>query len=322
MPKDSKDTDLASTTLQTVMGAGKSIALKARYPDGREFGLHIEDLAYSVDKRLSLRCLLPLPGIHRERDGTLYKSNDSTTQEFNELKHSLRLLEDAGWYIRLIPDRPLVSSLSGDDDAVIYYEYLNDKPGPIFSTQRRDIKHYIDQFEAHWNHSFDTSAIESLYEQVKPFAQAQESIQIAVVSFEAWTRIIAQLSESPELLHKLPPRKFEELIAELLHRDGLEVHLTPQSRDGGRDILAFQRTTVGKHLYLVECKRHGPANPVGVSIVQRLYGVVTQERATAGLIVTTSRFTKDALSFAGTVQHQLGLKDYEALKAWLKAHLP
>jgi hypothetical protein len=322
MSKNSEDTELASTTLKLLMGAGESIALIARYPDGREFGLHIEDLAYSVDKRLSLRCLLPLPGIHRERDGKLFRSNDSTALELHELHHSVRLLEDAGWHIRLIPDKPLVSSLSADDEGVIYYEYLNDKPGPFLSTQPRGINHYIDQFEHHWAHSFDISAIESLYEQVKPFAQTQQATQIAVISFEAWTKLIGELSKKPEILHKLPPRRFEELIAELLSRDGLEVHLTPQTRDGGRDILAFQNSTVGRHLYLVECKRHNPGNPVGVSIVQRLYGVVTQERATAGLIVTTSRFTKDALSFAETVQHQIGLKDYEVLKHWLKAHLP
>jgi hypothetical protein len=305
-----------------LMGAGEFIALKARYPDGRDFGLHIEDLAYSVDKRLSLRCLLPLPGIHRDRDGTLFRSNDSTDMELHELQQSLRLLEDAGWHIRLIPDKPSVSSLSVDDEGVIYYEYLNDKPGPFFSAQPRDINHYVQQFEHHWEHSFDISAIENLYEQVKPFALAQQATQIAVVSFEAWTKLIAEFSKKPEILQELPPRKFEELIAELLSRDGLEVHLTPQTRDGGRDILAFQNSIVGKHLYLVECKRHNLGNPVGVSIVQRLYGVITQERATAGLIVTTSRFTKDALSFAETVQHQIGLKDYEVLKQWLKTYLP
>ena len=112
----------------------------------------------------------------------------------------------------------------------------------------------------------------------------------------------------------------KELVAELLAREGLEVQLTPSTRDGGRDILAFQETPVGKHLYLVECKRHMLERPVGVAVVRQLYGVITQERATAGLIVATSRFSRDALTFAETVRHQMGLKDYEAIKAWLREH--
>ena len=45
------------------------------------------------------------------------------------------------------------------------------------------------------------------------------------------------------------PHKFEELITELLEREGMNVHLTPKTRDGGRDILASLNTAVGEHLY-------------------------------------------------------------------------
>ena len=53
----------------------------------------------------------------------------------------------------------------------------------------------------------------------------------------------------------------------------------------------------------------------------QLYGVVAQERATAGLVVATSHFTREALTFADTVRHQMGLKDYDAIKAWLHAQV-
>ena len=162
---------------------------------------------------------------------------------------------------------------------------------------------------------------EGLYDQSQAFLRPEEATQIAIVSREAWTKLIGELWRSPELLHGLDPRKFEELIAELLVREGLDVHLTPRTRDGGRDILAFCQTPVGKHLYLVECKRHQPKNPVGIAVVQRLYGVVAQERATSGLIVTTSLFSKDALAFADTVKYQIGLKDYEDLKRWLRSQM-
>ena len=60
MPNNQHNDDLAATAIHMIIGAGESIALKARYVDGREFGLRLEDFVNSVDNRLSLRCLLPL----------------------------------------------------------------------------------------------------------------------------------------------------------------------------------------------------------------------------------------------------------------------
>lgn len=308
------------TAIQMLIGAGETIALKARYLDGREFGLQLEDLANSIDNRLFLRFLLPLPGLMRERNGSIYKDREAEHAELDSLKQSLVILEDAGWQTRLIPDRPLVSSLGVDNDSVIYYEYLNDRPAPFFSSKPRDVTHYADQFENHWATSFPPSEIETLYDEERSLLRPTETKQIAIVSHQAWAELIERLSLNPDLLHQLTPRKFEELIAELLTRDGLEVHLTPETRDGGRDVLAFHETPVGRLLYLVECKRHLPNRPVGIAIVQRLYGVLSHERATAGLVVTTSRFSKEALTFAETVRHQLRLKDYEAVKQWLKKY--
>jgi hypothetical protein len=322
MPDNQHNDDLAVTAIRMVIGAGESIALKARHVDGREFGLRLEDLANSVDSRLSLRCLLPLPGIYRDRDGSVHKETEVQDIELESLKRSLNVLEAAGWQGRLIPDRPLVSSLSVDNDAVIYYEYLNSSPGPFFSADARRVAHYLDQFESHWATSFELSSAETLYDLSRSFIRATETPQIATVSHEAWTSLISRLSKNPELLHNLHPRKFEELVAELLSREGLEIHLTPETRDRGRDVLAFHQTPVGRLLYLVECKRHLRTRPVGIGIVQRLYGVVAQERATAGLIVTTSRFSKEALTFAETVKHRLGLRDYENMKIWLRKHGP
>ena len=311
------DAAFATEVSQLIIGAGEAIALKSRHVDLREFGFQPEDIANLADQRLCLRCLVPLPGLYRNRDGSIYKERDIEYSEFGSLKSSLSILEDAGWQTRLIPDRPLVSSLSIDRNAVIYYEYLNDRPGPFLSTKRGDIAHYLDQFETSWATSFEVSDVETLYDESKSLGSLGGP-QIAVFSHETWTGLIDRLSIKPRLLYELPPRKFEELIAELLAREGLEVHLTPETRDGGRDILAFHQTPVGKLLYLVECKRFRPDRPVGIAIVQRLYGVVQQERANAGLVVTTSRFSNGALTFADTVQHQLRLRDYEALKIWLQ----
>jgi restriction endonuclease Mrr len=303
-----------------VMGAGESIALNARHADGREFGLSIEDIAYSVDTRLRLRCLLPLPGLYQNRDGSLSRNRRVGTS-LEDLKQSLLALEGSGWEVRLIPDAPLTSSLVVDEDAVIYYQYLNDTPGPFYSSERSQVRQYREGFENAWAQSYAVSGAQALYDRAEVFGLPEASGRLAVVSHEAWEELIQELSRFPERLHDLDPRKFEELIAELLAREGLDVQITPSTRDGGRDILAFHETAIGRHLYLVECKRHRPERPVGVSVVRQLYGVVAQERATAGLVVATARFSREALTFVEAVKHQMGLKDYDAVTNWIRAHV-
>jgi len=129
--------------------------------------------------------------------------------------------------------------------------------------------------------------------------------------------LLAHLAANPSALRELNPRHFEGVVAELFRKRGFAVELTPRTRDGGRDVLAVHSDTLGKSLYLIECKRYAPSRKVGVEVVRGLYGVLQADRATKGIIVTTSSYTKDALAFATPLQYQLSLRDFEALKEWL-----
>ena len=62
---------------------------------------------------------------------------------------------------------------------------------------------------------------------------------------------------------------------------GYDVELTPQTRDGGKDIYAARRDDLGTFLYIVECKRYAPDNPVGVEVIRALHGVADIDRVTA-----------------------------------------
>ena len=116
---------------------------------------------------------------------------------------------------------------------------------------------------------------------------------VAIINDE----IISIMKSDPKQLYNLSSRKFEELIAELLYRKGFQVELSPPIKDGGIDIYAAKNDAIGKFLFLVECKRYTPPNKVGVSIVRSLYGVVQEQKANAGIIVTTSYFTTGQKSF-------------------------
>lgn len=74
-------------------------------------------------------------------------------------------------------------------------------------------------------------------------------------------------------------------------------------------MLVVGRGGIGKSS-LMDCKRYAKHRPVEVSVVRQLLGVVEVEKASAGVIATTSRFTKGALELRQQYPFRLGLQDY------------
>lgn len=72
---------------------------------------------------------------------------------------------------------------------------------------------------------------------------------------------------------------------------GLLAWVTQQSNDAGVD--GFARHANG--LIVVQCKRNAPDNLVGSPVVQQFKGVIEENEAWRGYIVTTSSFSKNAL---------------------------
>lgn len=132
--------------------------------------------------------------------------------------------------------------------------------------------------------------------------------------------LIKRLTKEPKGLYELDPRKFEEIVADLMLDMGYEVELTPRSNDGGKDILASKETEHGRMLCLVETKRYSIDNPVEVGLVRQLYGTLCDFNATSAMLVTTSRFTRGANEFRDRNQYRLSLKDYGNVVQWLSAY--
>ncbi len=128
------------------------------------------------------------------------------------------------------------------------------------------------------------------------------------------------LSKHPEYLYRLSPRKFEELVASILSDLGFDVDITPVTRDGGVDILAYIRNKALEILTYVECKRYAPDRKVGVGVVRSVYGVQSMHRANKSMIVTTSFFSKDAQEEVRAIEPQMELKDFAVIKGWLQQY--
>ena len=129
--------------------------------------------------------------------------------------------------------------------------------------------------------------------------------------------LVGRLQHQPDLLYELPPRKFEELVADLLTNLGYDIELTPATHDGGKDILAQMNTPHGNMLCLVEVKKHRVDRPVGIALVRQLYGTLVDADATSAMLVTTSSFTSNAKLFQQRHQYKLALRDYGDVVQWI-----
>lgn len=122
--------------------------------------------------------------------------------------------------------------------------------------------------------------------------------------------LLQKAKDDPNIMFKFTPREFERMICELFEKQGYNVKLTKQTRDGGKDIIILNSSILGDFCVYVECKKYAKTRPVGVGIVRELYGNVTIDDATAGIIMTTSYFTKDAKELCETVKSRMSLRDY------------
>lgn len=129
--------------------------------------------------------------------------------------------------------------------------------------------------------------------------------------------LVENLRRQPEDIYSLTPRKFEELLAELLADMGWDVELTQQTRDGGKDILAYLNTDLGRLLCLVEAKHYRKDRKIGVDLVRTLYGTLCDERANSAMLITSSSFTSGAKEFQQRHEYQLGLRDYGDIVNWI-----
>lgn len=119
------------------------------------------------------------------------------------------------------------------------------------------------------------------------------------------------LSYNPrDILNETSSRDFEFLIAALFRKQKYHTNITKQSRDGGVDIICTSSDTPIKQKVLIECKHH--KGTIGVEVVRKLAGVVSETGATSGWVATSSKFSAPAIDFASATG-RIQLLDYEAL---------
>lgn len=144
------------------------------------------------------------------------------------------------------------------------------------------------------------------------------SPQIKIDFEEISYQLTDHLIKHPEDIHQFDPRKYEEFIAFLLEKMNYKITLTQQSRDKGVDIYALRKDELGDFLTIVDCKKYSSSHPIGIGIVRNLYGTLNIEKASHGIIATTSSFTKGAREFEEHYKYQISLKDHSQIQSWIE----
>jgi HJR/Mrr/RecB family endonuclease len=166
-----------------------------------------------------------------------------------------------------------------------------------------------------------TKELESINQQIEILYENPGIPNKLIITLEEVNReLLRYLAKNPKEIYNLHSRKFELLVARILKDFGFDVELTPATRDGGRDILAYLANNICTFLTFVECKRYAPHRLVGIETVQRLYGVQQSYQANKSLIVTTSDFSKPARNERLRYEYQMEFKNYNDLKQWLEPY--
>jgi len=130
-------------------------------------------------------------------------------------------------------------------------------------------------------------------------------------------RFIDYLSRNPEKIGEIHWRQFEKLCAEFFHKEGFEVELGPGRSDGGIDIRIWPNDSKqeGPPLMIIQCKRQKEV--VEQVIVKALYADVLHEKATSGMIITSSRLSPGAKQTCLARQYPIEQADRETVIQWL-----
>lgn len=128
-----------------------------------------------------------------------------------------------------------------------------------------------------------------------PVAAGLLLIVAAVSAFKAWQKGgLLERQKGSSTLRTISWQEFEELVGEAYRRKGYAVTESGGGgADGGVDLILRK----GGERLLIQCK-HWKMDKVGVKVVRELYGVVTAEGATGGVVISSGTFTQEARDFA------------------------
>jgi restriction endonuclease Mrr len=141
-----------------------------------------------------------------------------------------------------------------------------------------------------------------------PFALPGEADQLSdsVVSLmDRFVRdIIRVIARNRAELENVEWRVLEQVLAAAFEGIGFDTHLTPPSKDGGKDIVleCVERGT--RRRYIVEVKHWVCGKAVPGAYLKKFLNVIVNEKHDAGLFLSTSGFARNAYDALIHLEHK------------------
>ena len=131
-------------------------------------------------------------------------------------------------------------------------------------------------------------------------------------------RYIDFLHRNFERIDEINWRKFEGLTGDFFQKEGYRVELGPGRNDGGVDLRVWANDLPPSlpPTILVQCKRHKA--PVDRVTLKALYADVLHEKASSGLIVTTSRLSHGARDDRNARAYPIDDADRATVREWIE----
>ncbi len=151
-----------------------------------------------------------------------------------------------------------------------------------------------------------------------------EKKSVIVHVSHVWKALVRELLREPEKVFSLLPREFEELVEEIVKNLGYDTTLTPNTRDGGYDIVAIRKADpLFETMHLIEAKLWSPPRKVGEPVLRGLYGVGNLLKCNGVMVITPAQFSRDAERFRKMhdLYHYIRLVDGNELPVFYREYL-
>ena len=117
------------------------------------------------------------------------------------------------------------------------------------------------------------------------------------------------------------PQFFERLVVDLLVKMGYggasaNSHVTPYAHDDGIDGIIYE-DKLGLDKIYIQAKRYNPDNTIGKPQIQQFAGALDEKRATKGVFITTSSYSRDARQYVDRLSKKIVLVDGKELARYM-----
>lgn len=149
-----------------------------------------------------------------------------------------------------------------------------------------------------------TQKLEDRILEIKAFVKEHEylisTVSSKVILANTNLELLKALTIDKDLVYTISPRKFEELCAYIYELSGMKTELTQSTRDNGADFIVWTPPPVLGNSFktVVQTKRYAKQRKVGSPEIRELIGTQIIFNADRAQIITTSDYSKAAITTA------------------------